>query len=92
MVGAFEAVSYKSHRHNLDRGDLLIIYTDGITEARAGLNFFGEEGLLEFVEKMGPARAREVPKRIFAAVMEHTGGRLSDDAAIVAICVAGEPG
>ncbi|MDI6816479.1 MAG: SpoIIE family protein phosphatase [Actinomycetota bacterium] len=91
IVGVFETVRYKSHGHDLGKGDLLIIYTDGITEARHGHDFFGEEGLLEFVEKMGPAKARDVPKRVFAAVMEHTGGRLSDDAAIVAIRVVGKP-
>jgi len=92
VAGAFEDVRYRSHKLELARGDILIIYTDGITEARSDRGFFGEERLLELIIAMGPARARDVPKHIFARVIGHTGGRLSDDAAILAVSISGEPG
>jgi steroid delta-isomerase-like uncharacterized protein len=51
IVGAFEHVVFDEATVELDEGDVLVVYSDGITEAEnpAGSEF-GEEGLLSLVE------------------------------------------
>lgn len=44
-LGAFSDSRYKEVHFELDRRDILLIYTDGVTEARRGGGFFGLEGI-----------------------------------------------
>ena len=57
------------------RTDLLLLFTDGFTDA-AGLNGerFGEERVLDTVRAHLTSHPREVLARIFEAVAVHTGG------------------
>jgi serine phosphatase RsbU (regulator of sigma subunit) len=68
----------------LDRGDLLVLYTDGIIEARRDGEFFGEQRLHELVEG-SDGRVEQLPARILAEVLAFSGGSLKDDAAVLAI-------
>ena len=50
MLGAFENSLFDESVCHLEKGDLLVAYSDGITEARNGTqDEFGEEGLIETV-------------------------------------------
>jgi sigma-B regulation protein RsbU (phosphoserine phosphatase) len=69
----------------LDRGDQVILYTDGATEARRPVDreFRDEERLLaDAVTAADPARTVE---RIFRGLLEWTDGHLSDDVAVLAL-------
>jgi PAS domain-containing protein len=85
LAGAFESAVFTDGETTLDRGDVLILYTDGVTEARSDGDLFGEERLVESVANMPPTRPRKVPEAIFDQVMRYTGGTLSDDVAIIAV-------
>jgi serine phosphatase RsbU (regulator of sigma subunit) len=69
-------------------GDRLLLYTDGIVEARSPAGeFFGEERLADFVvraEGAGDAPP-EMLRRLMRSVMEHQVGQLQDDASIVVL-------
>ena len=72
----------------LEAGDRVILYTDGIVEARSPEGeFFGEERLADFVVRA--ERAADPPpetlRRLMRSVMEHQAGRLQDDASIVLV-------
>ncbi|WP_300014078.1 PP2C family protein-serine/threonine phosphatase [Pseudonocardia sp.] len=72
----------------LEPGDRLLLYTDGITEARdASGTFFGEERLVEFTEHAAASglSAPETLRRLTAAVLAHQGGRLQDDATLLLV-------
>ena len=66
-----------------------MLYTDGVTEARAADGgFFGEERLLGVLRDAAGTDAAQVPALLNDAVMSFTGGRLSDDIAILAFRIA----
>jgi hypothetical protein len=70
----------------LQPGDWLAFYSDGITEARdAAGNWFGERRLAEFLTRAIAAGQppAETVRRLTAAVLEHQGGLLQDDATIL---------
>ncbi len=72
----------------LEPGDRLLLYTDGITEARSpDGEFFGEQRLADFILSASAAgdRAPETVRRLMRSVLAHQGGRLQDDASIVVL-------
>jgi serine phosphatase RsbU (regulator of sigma subunit) len=75
-------------RIHLQPGDRVLLYTDGIVEARSPQGeFFGEERLADFViraEAAGDAPP-ETLRRLMQSVLEHQAGRLQDDASIVLV-------
>ena len=70
----------------LEPGDWLILYTDGITEARdeAG-NFFGEARLVDFLRREAASShpPPETVRRLVHAVLRHQHGILQDDATVL---------
>jgi Stage II sporulation protein E (SpoIIE) len=72
----------------LEPGDRLLMYSDGITEARDHEGrFFGERRLLELTEQTAAPQlsAPETLRRLAAAVLEHQDGRLQDDATLLLV-------
>ena len=52
MAGIVSDFEYHTQKIRLHRGSRLLLYTDGVTEARgAGRSFFGEKGLLEWMRR-----------------------------------------
>ncbi|MBV9013270.1 MAG: serine/threonine-protein phosphatase [Pseudonocardiales bacterium] len=75
-------------REQLEPGDRLLLYSDGIVEARdpAG-NFFGQQRLVDFTERASLAKlsAPETLRRLTAAILDYQGGRLQDDATLLLV-------
>ncbi|MDO0925306.1 PP2C family protein-serine/threonine phosphatase [Streptomyces sp. TG1A-8] len=73
-------------REQLEPGDRIVLYTDGITEARtAGGAEFGLERFTDFILRHH-ADGLSVPetlRRLTRAVLDHHDGRLHDDATIL---------
>ena len=72
----------------LEPGDRLLLYTDGITEARSPTgDFFGERRLADHVSAAASAGdpTPETVRRLMAGVLAHQGGRLQDDASVVVL-------
>ncbi|MFP8906871.1 PP2C family protein-serine/threonine phosphatase [Streptomyces atacamensis] len=64
-------------------GDRLLLHTDGIDEARDGRGRFFP--LAETLEELRGVPTERLPDELLDAVARHTGGRLRDDAAVVAV-------
>lgn len=83
-LGVFPEATWKDQQVELDPGDVLLLYTDGVIEARARGELFGEDRLRETLLR-SKASVEALPEFILSAVLEFTGGSLQDDVAIVAL-------
>ncbi|GAA0552631.1 PP2C family protein-serine/threonine phosphatase [Paractinoplanes ferrugineus] len=70
----------------LEPGDQVLLYTDGITEARdADGNPFGLDRLIDFAQRAlaDHLPAAETTRRLVHAILEHQDDRLQDDATVL---------
>jgi serine phosphatase RsbU (regulator of sigma subunit) len=75
VLGAFQDVDLEERAIDMGPGDLLILYTDGVTEARdPNRGLFGEERLEAAVKANANANAQQVLEAIVAAVEVFTAG------------------
>ncbi len=88
LLGAMPTLSYKVSEMQLSEGDICVVYTDGVTEARKGREFFGEERLRQAVANLSAQGVQLLPELIAEQVEEFTSGRLSDDLVILAVRLA----
>ena len=73
-------------------GDLLVLYTDGVTEVRAGRReIFGHGDLADLLARCAGEHPESVAERVQAAVLAAAGGRPRDDIAIVVLGPAPPP-
>ena len=66
-------------------GDALLFYTDGVTEARRGGEFFGEEGLARVMRQAADLGATDMADRVLAAVLDFQDQHAADDIALLVI-------
>jgi len=86
-VGVAPNAAYRESRRLLRPDDLLVVYTDGVTEAAdAGGHLFSEDRVAEIVRTDGARPAEAVVDRILAAVeaFEGDSGR-ADDITVLAL-------
>jgi serine phosphatase RsbU (regulator of sigma subunit) len=92
VLGVLKDASFSEHAVKLSKGQLLVLYTDGVTEAfGSGGEEFGEQRFVEllsfFPTSLG---AKEVVAGIEKAVLKFTqSSELSDDMTILALRVRG---
>ncbi len=87
LLGAFPGALYHEHRIRFNARDILILYTDGATEAenRAG-DQFGVDKLEEVVRRAVAESPREIVRRLLKAIRKHTGSPgLQDDITLMVI-------
>lgn len=66
-------------------GELLLLYTDGLTELRQENVFLGEEGVKKALQNCQNLTTAAVPLAVYQAAEDFCGGQLHDDIAVVAI-------
>jgi hypothetical protein len=87
VVGSPAPVPEVAHEQ-LEPGDRVLFYSDGVTEARnARGEFFGEQRLIDLAERAELDRlsAPETLRRLAAAVLAHQDGLLQDDATLLIV-------
>ena len=88
MVGAFEGIDYKSGRFLLVPGDIIFLYTDGVTEAmNEEEGFFSSERLKDVLSSMKKDNAvRGIVSDVMDEVISFAGGApQSDDITIMGL-------
>ncbi|HEY0099481.1 MAG TPA: SpoIIE family protein phosphatase, partial [Pyrinomonadaceae bacterium] len=86
VLGAFEWARYTEARTTLERGDVLVIYSDGISEADNPRGAeYTEHRLAHLVRKNRDKSADELRQLIFTEVDNWTGGQERDDDQTVVI-------
>jgi sigma-B regulation protein RsbU (phosphoserine phosphatase) len=80
IIGAFDFAQFGSEEVSLDKGDVLFVYSDGLTEAEdTSGNMFGEERVKEIILREAPLGAERLYEVILTAVQNFTRGRTQTD-------------
>jgi phosphoserine phosphatase RsbU/P len=87
VIGVYPDFKFTDSAQQLAERDALILYTDGVIEARKGAEFFGEKRLLDFVSELEPTPADQLPDRILQEIQRFTGGVFSDDIAVLSAAI-----
>jgi sigma-B regulation protein RsbU (phosphoserine phosphatase) len=87
ILGVMEDMDYETKEVTFETGDVLVLYTDGVTEAlnNEGV-LFSDELLQETILELHDLSATEIRKEIEKKVFEHANGApQSDDITIIVI-------
>ncbi|WP_017577801.1 SpoIIE family protein phosphatase [Nocardiopsis kunsanensis] len=87
-LGLGEDRSYALHQLQLEPGDQILLYTDGVVEARGpDGEMFGLERFVEFIIRAtaGGERAPETLRRLIQDIRDYQEGHFTDDATIMLI-------
>jgi serine phosphatase RsbU (regulator of sigma subunit) len=84
-LGVQSDAEYQIFDGNLNLGEALLLYTDGLTGAQSGPEHFGEERVAEAMLGVNDPDVSMIPQRLVEAAEGFAGGVLNDDLAIVAV-------
>ena len=88
VLGIFQMQAFAMGNQELAPGDRVVLFTDGVTEARnADGEEFGEIRLLRLLEESREAGAQDLQKEILRVVGDFCRGTWHDDATLVVIAV-----
>jgi serine phosphatase RsbU (regulator of sigma subunit) len=84
-AGLFDTITAVPKRVQLEPGDRLVVYSDGVSEAvNAGGDEFGCQGLIDLVGRLEPASAESLCEGVLDALADHqAGARQRDDITIL---------
>jgi sigma-B regulation protein RsbU (phosphoserine phosphatase) len=75
-LGVMDGIALEEAEVQLEHGDLITLFTDGVTEAiNEKEEQFGQQRLLELVEANRALPAKEIIRKVQEAVAAHSGGQ-----------------
>jgi sigma-B regulation protein RsbU (phosphoserine phosphatase) len=87
LLGVIRELSVPDVDVTLRPGDSLVLFTDGVTEARRGHVQFGETMLMDVLADVAGKSVDDVVDHVVACLDDFSDGRTSDDTALVALRV-----
>jgi serine phosphatase RsbU (regulator of sigma subunit) len=87
LLGAFEEIELEEHHLTLEPGEKLVLFSDGLPEARIHGQFFGDERIQRLVASSRDLSAVETAERLERAAVEFQNGTPRDDIAIAVLSV-----
>jgi hypothetical protein len=93
-LGMIRDATYEVHSLSLEPGDAVVVYTDGVTEARDEMGtFFGEERFRRTLSSSAGSRAAVVGRNIVESVERFVGeARPTDDLSLVVLTRTADQG
>lgn len=84
-IGIMEGFPIYTSEVQLESGDILLLYTDGITEATDDQGIFlSEDGLADIIRQNADTTSERIIQKILQSLKEHTNGKpLADDVTLV---------
>ena len=80
ILGMFDFATYKSSELHLCKGDILVVYSDGLTDAENPQEeMFGEKRLLDIIRREAPSGSRALEPGLLKAIEEFTQGMPQTD-------------
>jgi serine phosphatase RsbU (regulator of sigma subunit) len=89
LLGLFPDPHLHDTRLQLRAGDAMILYTDGVTEARSHVNreLYGDERLIELLAGPANLTAAQIAAATIKATRTFSGGAVNDDTAVLVLKV-----
>ena len=84
-LGVFPNARYHDSQMQVPENGLLLLYTDGLTEARSRDDFFGERRLQTALSRARNRPIEAVPSMLLEEALLFSAGRLEDDVALLAV-------
>ena len=88
LLGIAGKSKYQEREIKLNSGDVIAMFTDGLTEAGVGKNRFGADGVASAIAANAHLDAQHIADAISDALFEFVRGRMTDDVAIVVVKIA----
>lgn len=86
LLGVFPHATFAEVTVPLQPGDSFLLHTDGMSEARQGDQFLGQEGIMEIAQSARSApTARGAAQTILQEAKAYANGSLHDDACLVLV-------
>jgi sigma-B regulation protein RsbU (phosphoserine phosphatase) len=80
FLGMFDSVCFEPRGFHLDKGDVLVVNSDGLTDAENPLEeMFGEEQLLQIIRQEAPSGGHAIEERLLNAIERFTEGMPQTD-------------
>jgi len=80
VLGLFDSASYQSRTLHLYKGDILVVYSDGLTDAQNQQEeMFGEERLLKIIQQEAPSGSHALEQKFLKAIEDFTQGTPQND-------------
>jgi serine phosphatase RsbU (regulator of sigma subunit) len=87
-LGVEEGPEYAQGSFHCEGATGLLLYTDGLTEARHGRQVFGLQGVTAVLSQLRGPSANEAVDSLRTRVAQFAGGVLTDDLCMLAACIA----
>ncbi len=85
VLGYTRSIPITEYCFELKEGDALLLYSDGVTEARYQGQFFGYNRVQEILHFYGHRSPEFIIRHIYSQVLRFSNGRLRDDVALMLI-------
>jgi len=80
FMGMFDFAAYQSRTFQLHKGDILVVYSDGLTDAQNEQEeMFGEDRLLDIIQREAPLGSHALEKRFLKSIEDFTQGMPQTD-------------
>jgi phosphoserine phosphatase RsbU/P len=86
VLGQFLSWPYGQNDLHFERGDTLLLFTDGVVEVcNTQEEAFGEERLLQLTRGLANDSAHTIQRALSQAVSQHCGGQVQDDVTLIVL-------
>lgn len=85
VLGMFPAARWSTHRTRLEKGETVVLFTDGVIEARSTEDEFGINGAREAILGSFSRSPQDIAESLIRAVDRHAGGKRDDDLTVLVV-------
>jgi sigma-B regulation protein RsbU (phosphoserine phosphatase) len=85
LLGAFASATWAAEEIELQAGDAVVLYTDGVTDARGADGRFGQERLENMLRDLAGEEADDIAEAVDHSLLAFQDGPQRDDVALLVL-------